>query len=424
MKFIHTADLHLDSPLRGLSRYPGAPVQEARGATRRALENLVQLAVSDAVDFVLIAGDVYDGDWRDYQTGLFFATQMSRLRDAGIHVLVVSGNHDARSVITRSLRLPDNVRRFSADGPESIRLDELGVAVHGHGYAERWVQTDLSALYPARLPGYLNVGLLHTSASTRGPHETYAPCTVQDLVARGYDYWALGHVHQRQILHEDPWVVFPGCIQGRNVLEAGPRGCTVVEATDLEIASVRHVDLDVVRWAWCVVDVAGAETPDGAVDAVRAALDRELRLAGGRLLAVRVELTGASPTHEALWADTARWDSEIRAAATDASSDGIWIERILLRTSSCAGLEAARGHDGPLGALLTTLGRYREDTESVLGELGATRELREVRELAGRLAHDGELAARLSLSDPLRLGTLLDEVEALLVTRLGAEVAQ
>ena len=418
MKFIHTADLHLDSPLRGLARYPGAPLQEARACSRRALENLVHLAIADAVDFVLVAGDVYDGDWRDYQTGLFFAAQMSRLREAGIPVFAVSGNHDARSVITRTLRLPDNVRHFSADGPETALLEDVGVAVHGHGYAERWVQVDLSAGYPARRAGYFNVGLLHTSASTDGPHETYAPCSVAGLAARGYDYWALGHVHQRQVLHRDPWVVFPGCLQGRHVQEAGPKGCTVVDVEDREVTSVRHVDLDVVRWAWCVVPAGDAETPEAAVDATRAALARELDAAGGRLLAVRVELTGASAAHEALWADAARWESEIRAAATDLDPDGIWVERVLLRTSSRADLDVAREQDGPLGALLASIARYRADPERLLAELGGSREIGEIRGLAGRLAHDGELAGELSLADPGRLGWLLDEVQGLLLTRL------
>src|SRR3972149_747737 len=113
MKFIHVADIHLDSPLRGLERYEGAPVAELRGATREALESLVRVSLEERVDFVLIAGDVYDGDWRDYNTGLFFARQMTRLREAGIPVLLIRGNHDAASQITRELRLPENVNRFS-----------------------------------------------------------------------------------------------------------------------------------------------------------------------------------------------------------------------------------------------------------------------------------------------------------------------
>src|SRR4051812_29910913 len=113
MKFVHAADLHLDSPLRGLDRYEGAPVEQLRGATRRALENLVALCLSEKADFLLLAGDLYDGGWKDYRTGLFFAAQMSRLRAADIPVFFVRGNHDAESNITRSLRLPENVRELS-----------------------------------------------------------------------------------------------------------------------------------------------------------------------------------------------------------------------------------------------------------------------------------------------------------------------
>ena len=267
----------------------------------------------------------------------------------------------------------------------------------------------------------LNVGLLHTSASTSGLHETYAPCTVEGLVSRGYDYWALGHVHQRQVLHEDPWVVFPGCVQGRHPLEAGPRGCTVVEVDDRQVTAVRHVDVDVVRWAACAVDLAAAVTAADAVDAVRDALAREVAAAGGRLLAARIELIGATAAHEELWADSVRWESEIRAAATDVAPDAIWVERVLFRTSTRADLAALRGQEGPLAALLASLERCRREPDLLAAELGATRELREVRDLAGRLAHESDLAMELALDDPARVTRLLGEVEGVLLTQLQGD---
>src|SRR6202011_3159455 len=136
-KFLHAADIHLDSPLKGLERYEGAPVEQIRKATRRALENLVQLAVMEKVDFVLIAGDLYDGDWKDYNTGLFFLAQMARLRSAEIKVFILSGNHDAANQLTKHLRPPENVRFLSDRKPETVRLDEIGVAIHGQGFAKR-----------------------------------------------------------------------------------------------------------------------------------------------------------------------------------------------------------------------------------------------------------------------------------------------
>ena len=162
MKFIHAADLHLDSPMRGLERYEGAPATQLRGATRQSFENLVQFAVNEGVDFIVIAGDVYDGDWTDYSTGLFFARQMTVLRKEGIKVFLVRGNHDAASQITRQLTLPDNVHEFSAQKPETVVLDDLGVALHGQSFATRTVTQDLSAAYPLAEKQLFNIGVLHT----------------------------------------------------------------------------------------------------------------------------------------------------------------------------------------------------------------------------------------------------------------------
>ncbi|WP_419619235.1 metallophosphoesterase family protein, partial [Thiolapillus sp.] len=148
MKFIHAADIHLDSALHGLERYEGAPVDEIRSATRRAFDNLIELAIEEEVAFILLAGDLYDGDWKDYNTGLYFMQHMARLCDAGIRVFIVAGNHDAASQITKHLRLPDNVTLFSTKHPETVVLEDLNVAIIGQGFATRAVTDDLSQAYP------------------------------------------------------------------------------------------------------------------------------------------------------------------------------------------------------------------------------------------------------------------------------------
>ncbi len=147
-KFIHAADIHLDSPLRGLSRYEGAPVGRIRGATRDALEELTRLAIDEEVHFVVIAGDVFDGDWRDYNTGLFFARQMTQLREKGIRVFFLAGNHDAASSITKNLRMPDNVHKFPTGKPKTFLVKEIRVAIHGQGFARPDVTDNLVAGYP------------------------------------------------------------------------------------------------------------------------------------------------------------------------------------------------------------------------------------------------------------------------------------
>lgn len=147
-RFIHAADIHLDSPLRGLELPEDAPLDQIRGAARKAFDNLVDLAIQEEIAFVLIAGDLYDGDWRDFNTGLFFNQRMSRLKEEGIKVFIVSGNHDAASQITKSLRLPENVHLFSTRKPETQILEEIDVAIHGQSFASRSVTDDLSSQYP------------------------------------------------------------------------------------------------------------------------------------------------------------------------------------------------------------------------------------------------------------------------------------
>ena len=246
MRFLHASDLHIDSPLRGLDRYEGAPVERLRTATRGALERLVDTALNERVDFVLLAGDIYDSDWQDFHTGLFFREQMVRLDRAGIRVFIVQGNHDAQGVITRQLTLPQNVTTFSSRTAETHRIEEIAVAVHGRSFPNRAVDEDLVPSYPAPVPGLLNIGMLHTSLTGRVGHDTYAPTDVATLSSKGYDYWALGHVHAREVVSEQPRIVFPGNLQGRKASETGPKGCELVTVEAGQVGS-EFVPLDVVR---------------------------------------------------------------------------------------------------------------------------------------------------------------------------------
>jgi exonuclease SbcD len=344
MKLVHAADIHLDSPMHGLAAYETAPVAELRLATRSALRGLIDLCLDEEADALLIGGDLYDGDWHDYATGAFFVREAARLGEAGIPVVVVTGNHDAASRITKSLRLPANVSLLGVDEPETVVLESLGLAVHGQGYATPAVMADLSAAYPAPVSGLVNVGLLHTSADGRSDHAPYAPCRVDRLAAHGYDFWGLGHVHERTLLHADPPVLFPGCLQGRNVRETGPKGATVVTfgADGLPVLSERV--LDVVRWA--VVDVDASELADveAVLAAVGAALSEAVGAADGRLLAARVRIVGAAPAHGALVRDARRFEWDVRGAAAEVAGEGAWIEKVQVRTSPMGvveGVEAA-----------------------------------------------------------------------------------
>lgn len=247
-RFLHAADIHLDSPMCGLERYDGAPVDRIRTGTRRALERLVELAINERVDFVLIAGDLYDGDWRDYNTGLFLRRTLGKLSEARIPVFIIAGNHDAENKMTRSLSMPEGVRMLATDRPQTVRLENLGVAIHGQGFATAAVTQDLSLHYPEAVRGCLNIGMLHTCVAGAEGHERYAPCSVAGLRTRGYDYWALGHIHLRQNVNDDPSIAFPGNLQGRHVRETGPKGCLIVDAEPGRPPRSTFHRLDVLRW--------------------------------------------------------------------------------------------------------------------------------------------------------------------------------
>ena len=203
-RFLHAADIHLDSPLKGLNGYPGANAERYCTATRAAFDRLTKTAIDERVDFLVIAGDLYDGDWRDFSTGLHFVSRIPRLADAGIPVFLLHGNHDAESVITQRLELPGNVHVFGADRPCTFELRVLCVALHGQGFADRAVVENLVPGYPDPVAGAFNVGVLHTALEGIGGHARYAPCSLADLIGKGYDYRALGHVHRGQILWKRP----------------------------------------------------------------------------------------------------------------------------------------------------------------------------------------------------------------------------
>jgi exonuclease SbcD len=349
--FLHAADLHLDSPLRGLDA--DAPADRIRGATRRALANLVELALEKQVAFVLLAGDLYDGDWKDWRTGQFLTHQLSILERAKIPVIAISGNHDADQVLTKQLRFPGHM--FRSSKPDTFRLEPLRVAIHGQSFATRAVMDNLALAYPAPVDDWFNIGLLHTACGSAA-HDNYAPCTPADLTAHGYEYWALGHVHERREVARTPWIVFPGNLQGRHINEPGSKGATLVQVADGAVTSVTHHPLDVLRWGRLDVDVTGAADEDSVHNRVRLMLGAAVMEAEDRFLALRLTLTGACPAHAALTQDLDATRHRLRAAVLDvADPDTVWFESIRIRTSPAHDIAALRAQAGAVGTLIAAI---------------------------------------------------------------------
>jgi len=385
VKFIHAADLHVDSPLRGLDSYDGAPVARLRGASRQALIALVELALEQQVAMVLLAGDIYDGNWADFRTGLFFREQMLRLRRSGILVFMVKGNHDAESQITKQLPEVEGVHVFSAYKSETIDMEALGVAVHGRSFPHRAVPEDLVPLYPDPLPGRFNIGLLHTSLTGREGHDSYAPTSVEVLCDKGYDYFALGHVHAREVVRpSDPRIVFPGNLQGRHAKETGPKGCELVTVEGGVITAAEFVPLEVVRWHQLRLDVSGLSSVDALARHFVGQANELVADARDRLHAVRLVIQGESALHRLEAEQPGSIAAAIQAATQDLEDADIWIEQIRLDLQSPLDRTAMAGRADAVGEVVRLVDAVSTDE----GQLKAwfTQQLGEMKDLPGALA--------------------------------------
>ncbi|XZE55704.1 metallophosphoesterase family protein [Planctomycetaceae bacterium SH139] len=419
-RFIHAADIHLDSPLRRLESYDGAPIDEIRGATRRALENLVTLAIERQVDFVVIAGDLYDGDWRDQQTGLFFVGQASKLLREGIPLYVIRGNHDAASVITKSLPLPQNPNgtaiMLGTERAESVRLEQLGATIHGRSFGTRAETENLAASYPLPDTDMFNIGLLHTSLTGAEGHEPYAPCSPQQLADMGYQYWALGHIHQAgefQLEGGAP-IVFSGNIQGRHPRETGAKGCCLVEYDSSGLRSREWVPLDVVRWEVCAIDASDADDFETIAEAYTQWLESQLEISGERLLVSRVRVHGESDLHGELLNRQQYFESVLRARAMEVGVDRVWLETLRVRTQLPSRSQPTLS-DGPLASVMEVF--------AALVDGGAQSELWQTTGIAREFeALERKLAPDTFAAD---IDQLLEEARAGLIARLhGSQESQ
>ncbi|MDU8946745.1 metallophosphoesterase family protein [Ovoidimarina sediminis] len=377
-RFVHTADLHLDAPLKSLALKDPDLFDLVGNATRRALERIVDLCLEEEVNALMIAGDLYDGDMRSMKTAAFLVGQMERLSAAGVAVFMIRGNHDAESVLTRELEFPPNVHVFTGHGG-TVELPESGVAVHGVSFAKPQAPESLLPKYKPPVSGLFNIGLLHTSLAGASGHDTYAPCSVNDLIAHGFDYWALGHIHIRQVHAETPHVVMPGMPQGRDIGEAGPKSVTLV-TVDKGTASLEDRVTSPVEFARQEVTLDGVDDWRDALREIGAAIaSAAMSLSDHSVL--RLELVGETPLAWRLRRDQ---DLLLEQVANLARAQGsVWIDKIVHRLSAPS--QAAKGEDPrrELAALMSGLldddafmERAAREVGDIIGDLPA--ELRNV----------------------------------------------
>ncbi|MFQ5481562.1 MAG: exonuclease SbcCD subunit D [Nitrospinaceae bacterium] len=308
-RFIHCSDLHIDSPFKGLGEVHPQLASRLREAAAAAWRNIVDLALREQVDAVLVAGDIFDSADHSLRAQFKFRDGLNRLAAAGIPAFIACGNHDPLDSWTRSLNLPAGVTLFPGDRVETAAVKRDGqtlARVHGISFPRREVRDNLTPHFqrrsvPAGGASGFEVGVLHANVGGDPDHDSYAPCTVEDLAGLGFDYWALGHVHAHRVLRPSrPAVVYCGNSQGRHFRETGARGCCLVTLREGADPEIRFMVTDAARFFEAAVDLSAAGTVDAALDRMGERVDALAGEAGDRPLAVRLTLTGRTCLHKEL----------------------------------------------------------------------------------------------------------------------------
>jgi len=338
MKILHTADIHLDSPLKSLALRNPQLQKELAAASRDVLRKITRLAIREQAAAVLWAGDLFDGNQRNAQSLAFLMLELEELRRYNIPVYYIKGNHDAENPLLERLDPPANLHIFSPEG-NSFELpqktaDGLPVWLHGVSFSGAHEPASLLPKYPAPIADAVNIGLLHSSVNGAEGHDVYAPCSVADLVAKGYDYWALGHIHKRIVYNEKPLIIMPGCPQGRDIGEDGIKSITMLDiGGNKALKAEERAVSDIVFWR--VEAKPAAE--DGAAELrgkIRAALEHaaaELRSAGTERAIIRLRLSGATALYWQIERDYDVWQKTAERILRDAGD--FWLDKLELNIS-------------------------------------------------------------------------------------------
>jgi exonuclease SbcD len=382
-RFVHAADIHLDSPLRSLALRDLELAELIGNATRRAFADIIDLCLDEQVDALVAAGDLYDGEQTSMKTALFLSLQLRKLHEAGIQVFIIRGNHDALSRITKELTLPETVKVFGGRA-EAVQLSrgrgDVPIAIHGLSFAQPHAPDSLLGRYKAPIEGSVNIGLMHTSLDGSPGHDRYAPCSVGDLQNSGFDYWALGHIHKRSVIDGRCKVVMPGMPQGRDINEAGSKTVSLVTVADDRSIEIEERLISVAQFERISVDLAGIDDWRDMVAAIGARLTEARGAAASEHLIGRLRLTGATPLAWRIRSDIDLIKTEAVALAFDVGK--CWIEGVEIACTAPVQPE----NEGAALSAVPVAELWRLIRKDILSAEGFQAELRRIAdELRGQL---------------------------------------
>ena len=426
-RFVHAADIHLDSPLRSLALRDAALADLIGNATRRAFTAVVDLCLDEQVDALLLSGDLYDGEQTSMKTARFLADQIRRLHEAAIRVFIIRGNHDALSRITKELTFPDEVTIFG--GRAGAVTIERGrgatpVVIHGISFAQPHAPESLLARFRPPAPGAINIGLLHTSLGGSPAHDHYAPCELADLQAAGFRYWALGHIHKRASVEGAATIVMPGMPQGRDINEAGAKSATLATVMDDGAILIEERLTSVAQFERVTVDLSGITEWRDMVRALGRAFEQARPRVASEHLVARLHLQGATPLFWRLRRDHDLLQTEAADQAQAVSRS--WIDKIELQCQPpgqhapvAENGQAAREAD-PIEELRRLMGEATQD-DAYRAEITAIAEdlRRQLPAECRAILGEGDTEFAANLADAAREG--VEDVLARLRTAAGAE---
>jgi DNA repair exonuclease SbcCD nuclease subunit len=364
VRFVHASDLHLDATFGGVDATDEKVAGALERSTLEALDRVVQLCIDRKVDFLVIAGDLYNSSDHSLRAELAFQRAMRRLADTGIDAFVVRGNHDPADGWSAGLELPESVVVFPADRVERrevVRDGEVVCAVYGRSFGTRLVTENLALEFSREEGDPFAVAVLHANVGQREGWDNYAPCTADDLRAAGMDYWALGHIHAAGRVSDIPPASYSGSTQGLDPTEEGPRGCYVVHL-DEDGAIEEFVETASIRWRALEVDTSDLQGIDDLRSALEEACEGVRESSAGRPTIVRLGLTGRSAMHTDLSRPGVLSDLAADLRQEQLELDPwIWVDRVRDRTRLELDLDEILVEEGLRGDLARLARKLEED---------------------------------------------------------------
>jgi DNA repair exonuclease SbcCD nuclease subunit len=417
-RFVHCADLHLDSPFRGISSTDPELAAILRNATFQAFEKVVDVAIEEEADLILISGDIYDQGDGSLRAQLGFRDILQKASDRGIRSFIVHGNHDPLESWKSGITFPAGVHRF---GPEVEKVPfsrngKVLAEIYGISYKRAEQYSNLASLFRASGEHQIfRIGLLHCNlgGSSTG-HGNYSPCTMDDLERSGMDYWALGHIHKPSILRDSsPSVVYSGNIQGRHIGEKGKRGCYLVEVSGTRVTSIEFHETSVILWSEEVLDISDMSSMEDLVDGIRDLCDLQRKNAGGKPSVMRLVLRGGSEVVNLLQSpELYRELVELIGEDEKRKLDQVWIESIRNEGTLPFELQTLRSGNGLLADFLELCDQVRKDPALFASMVEDEKAFRLVKDFLG------------DIRDPSFIKNIMDDVEKRGITELIGEEGQ